>query len=272
MRAALPALLALLAALPIAPARAAERPLWELGLGAAGLRLPHYRGAEQSHNWWLPVPYVIYRGPILKADRDGARAVLYETERLDFDLSLFASVPTRSEDNFARRGMDDLDPTVEFGPKLNLNLARGDGWKLDLRAPLRAVFTVDGNPRSVGWTSTPSLNLDLPQASGWNLGVQTGPVFGSRRYHAYFYDVRPEQAIAGRPAYRSKSGYAGMQFTAALSKRFEKVWVGMFVKADSLRGAVIDDSPLVTQRENLSFGIALAYVFATSSRTVTTED
>lgn len=265
------ALLALL--LPsVLPAFAAERPLWELGLGAAGLRLPHYRGSEQSHTWWLPVPYVIYRGPILKADREGARAVLYETERFDFDLSLFASVPTRSEDNFARRGMDDLDPTVEFGPKLNLNLAQGDGWRLDLRAPLRAVFTVDGNPRSVGWTSTPSINLDLPQASGWNLGLQTGPVFGSRRYHAYFYDVRPEDAIAGRPAYRSRGGYAGMQFTAALSRRFETVWVGMFVKADTLRGAVIDDSPLVTERENLSFGVALAYVFATSSRTVTAED
>lgn len=264
--------LLMLSLLPVLPALAAEQPLWELGLGAAGLRLPHYRGAEQSHTWWLPVPYVIYRGPILKADREGARAVLFETERFHFDLSLSASVPTRSEDNFARRGMDDLDPTVELGPKFNLTLARGERWQLDLRAPVRAVLTVDGNPRSVGWTATPSINLDLPRAAGWNIGLQTGPVFGSRRYHAYFYDVRPEEALADRPAYRSRSGYAGLQFTAALSRRFEKVWVGMFLKADSLRGAVIADSPLVTQRENLSFGIALAYVFATSSRTVTTED
>ena len=40
-------------------ARAAEpKPLWELGIGAAGLHLPHYRGSDQSHNVLLPVPYV----------------------------------------------------------------------------------------------------------------------------------------------------------------------------------------------------------------------
>ncbi|MCK6435001.1 MAG: MipA/OmpV family protein, partial [Aquabacterium sp.] len=37
-------------------------PLWELGIGAGMLRLPHYRGSDQSHLWLLPVPYVAYRG------------------------------------------------------------------------------------------------------------------------------------------------------------------------------------------------------------------
>lgn len=268
VRQALPALLCGLAAL----AAGAERPLWELGIGGAGLRLPHYRGSDQSHTWWLPVPYVIYRGPILKADREGARAVLFETERLHFDLSLSASVPTRSQDNRARGGMADLDPTIEFGPKLNLTLARGAGWQLDLRAPVRAVFTLESDPSFIGWTSTPSINLDLPQASGWNLGLQVGPVFGSRRYHAYYYDVAAPEARSGRPAYRSEGGYAGLQATVALSRRFERFWVGMFVKGDTLRGAVIDDSPLVRDHENLSFGIAVAYVFATSSRRVVAED
>ena len=265
-------LAALAVALGAGSAAAAERPLWELGLGAGALRLPHYRGSDQSHDWLLPVPYVVYRGEIFKADRDGARAVLFESERVDFDLSVSASAPTRSKDNEARRGMSDLSPTLEFGPKINLNLARGSDWKLDLRAPVRAAFTLDGRPEMVGWTATPSINLDLPGRLGWNLGLQAGPVWGSRRWHAYFYDVPVALATPKRPAYRSRGGYAGGQFTAALSRRFERTWAGLFVKYDTLQGAVIAASPLVRQRENLSIGAALVYVFAESSQRVASDD
>ena len=265
-------LAALAVALGAGSAAAAERPLWELGLGAGALRLPHYRGSDQSHDWLLPVPYVVYRGEIFKADRDGARAVLFESERVDFDLSVSASAPTRSKDNEARRGMSDLSPTLEFGPKINLNLARGSDWKLDLRAPVRAAFTLDGRPEMVGWTATPSINLDLPGRLGWNLGLQAGPVWGSRRWHAYFYDVPVALATPERPAYRSRGGYAGGQFTAALSRRFERTWAGLFVKYDTLQGAVIAASPLVRQRENLSIGAALVYVFAESSQRVASDD
>ena len=51
-----------------------KRPLWELGLGVAGLRLPDYRGADQSRAYALPLPYIVYRGTWLKADREIGRA------------------------------------------------------------------------------------------------------------------------------------------------------------------------------------------------------
>ena len=52
----------------------ADQPLWELGMGAGGLRLPHYRGSDQSHDLLLPVPFAVYRGEIFRATREGARA------------------------------------------------------------------------------------------------------------------------------------------------------------------------------------------------------
>lgn len=265
------ALLATLSGLAAHAAQAAERPLWELGLGAGALRLPHYRGSDQSHAWLLPVPYVVYRGKILKADRDGARAVLFESDRVDFDLSLAASAPTRSEDDAARRSMADLDPTIELGPKLNVLLGRGAGWKLDLRVPVRAAITLASHPQGIGWTAAPVLNLDLPRA-GWKLGLQAGPVFGSRRFNGYFYDVLPSEALPDRPAYRARAGYAGAQATLALSRRFERVWFGVFARADTLRGAVFEASPLVRRTSNVSAGIAFAYVFAQSAETVAADD
>lgn len=260
--------------LAAAPVSAAERPLWELGLGVGALRLPHYRGADQSHAWLLPVPYLVYRGEIFKADRDGARAVLVETDRFDFDLSAGAGAPTRSEDNDARRGMDDLAPTFELGPNLNWTLSRGTGWKLDLRAPLRGAFTLESKPRAIGWVATPNVNLDLANVgnSGWNLGMLAGPVFGSRRYNAYFYDVPEADATPDRPAYRARAGYGGLQFVAALSRRFDRSWAGLFFKFDSLHGARYGDSPLLRQRQHVSFGIAYSWIFATSSEQVSTKD
>lgn len=259
-------------AAPATLAAEVERPLWELGLGLAGLRLPHYRGSDQSHSWVLPVPYVQYRGEIFKADRDGARALLFDSDRVQLDLSVSASAPTRSVDNGARQGMADLAPTLEFGPKLNLALAHGTHWKLDLRAPLRAALTLEKRPRAIGWIATPNLNLDLELPQSWRLGLQAEAVLASRGFNAYFYDVAPAEATAQRPVYRSQGGAAGSQLTLAMSRRFDAAWLGLFVRHDSLRGARFADSPLVRQTDNLAFGIALSWVLASSSqRVVVTE-
>jgi outer membrane scaffolding protein for murein synthesis (MipA/OmpV family) len=244
---------------------AASRPLWELGLGAAVLQLPHYRGADQQHTWLLPVPFAVYRGDIFKADRDGARAVFFDSDRVEFGLSLAASAPTRSRDNRAREGMADLSPTVELGPRLDWTLQRGAGWKLDLRLPLRAVATLGRHPRAQGWIATPHLNLDFDDVAGWMLGLQGGPVFGSRDYHAYYYDVPAANASASRPAYRAPGGYAGLSAIAALSRRDGARWLGAFVRFDRLGGAVFADSPLVRQRQQWSGGVALTWVLRQSA-------
>lgn len=245
-----------------------QPPLWEIGLGVGGLRLPHYRGSDQSHFWVLPVPYVVYRGEIFKADRNGARALLLDTDRLEVDLSASASAPTRSRDNHARAGMTDLAPTVEIGPNLNWTVARGEHWKLDLRVPVRAAFTVGSDARHAGWISTPNVNLDVADWRGWNLGLLAGPVYGDRRLHGYFYGVSAADATATRPAYQARGGYAGATLTGALSRRDGARWIGLFAKFDTLAGAAFDASPLLRQRRQASFGVAVSWVFAASTRVV----
>lgn len=249
-------------------ANAVDRPLWELGLGVAGLRIPTYRGSAQSHNWLLPAPYVVYRGRIFRADRDGLRARLFDTDKVDLDISVAGSAPTKSGDSDARRGMADLRPTFEIGPQLNVNLVRQPGWKLDLRLPVRAAITLENRPQGVGWIATPHLNVDLIGVGGWNVGVQAGPIFSSQRQHAYFYEVSAADATASRPAYHASGGYAGMKALTGISRRFDNTWVGAFVRYDNLSGARFVDSPLVTQRQQWAAGIAVSWVFATSERRV----
>ncbi len=250
---------------------ARPQPLWELGLGLGALQLPHYRGSDQQFNQVLPVPYFIYRGRFLRATRDGARAVLVDSQRVEVDLSLGATPPLASSDNRARSGMADLPATVEFGPNLNVTLAEGRDWKFDLRVPVRAGLTVQRDPRSVGWTAGPLLNLDL-RSGGWRLGAQGGPVYGTQRFNAFFYDVPAADATATRPAYASRGGYGGWRWTLAASRRFERLWVGGFVRQDRVDGAVFESSPLVRQRSHWSAGIAMSWVFAVSDERVVVDD
>ena len=251
------------------------RPLWELGVGVAGLRLPDYRGSDQSRAYVLPLPYIVYRGTWLKADRDGARALLFDSQRVKVDVSVAASTPTRSSDNAARAGMPNLPGTFELGPNLNVTLATSlqDRWKLDLRLPLRAAISAQRSPKFVGTTFSPNLNLDVGGVGGgWNLGLLTGPLFADRRYHEHFYGVDAAYATAARPAYRAGSGYAGWQALAATSRRVGNLWVGGFLRYDSLHGAAFQDSPLVRRSSALTFGLGVSWILASSSELVASTD
>jgi outer membrane scaffolding protein for murein synthesis (MipA/OmpV family) len=263
---------AALAALACACAAAEERPLWELGAGVAVLGLPDYRGADQGRGWVLPVPYAVYRGEFFKADRNGIRGELVGVERLTLQLSVAASLPVDSSRNEARAGMPDLKPSLELGPALELTLWRaGDRDLLELRLPVRAAFTLESSPQSVGLVATPNLNLDLPGRGalrGWNVGFLAGPVFGDRRQHEYFYGVAPQFAAPQRPAYEAHGGYAGLFSIAALSRRLDGYWVGAFLRADTLRGAVFAGSPLVRSSSYVAAGVAISWILGESAERV----
>jgi outer membrane scaffolding protein for murein synthesis (MipA/OmpV family) len=262
----------LFACLP-APAVASEKALWELGIGVTGLYFPDYPGSDQSSPYALPFPYVVYRGEILKADRHGVRGIFFDTDRIELNISLGASLPVSSDDNRARQGMPDLDPTVEVGPSLDINLWRTSNrrYKLDLRLPVRTAITVRGGVDDIGWVFSPRLNLDIVDVAGltgWNLGLLAGPMYGSERNHDYFYSVAPQYATPDRPAYDAEGGYAGSQFLVAMSKRYRKYWVGAFARWDRLEGAAFADSPLVEREYSFSAGIGVAWILGESSTRV----
>jgi outer membrane scaffolding protein for murein synthesis (MipA/OmpV family) len=250
-------------------------PLWELGLGLAAVRFPDYRGADHVSNYLVPLPFVAYRGRFLRADRDGARAIFFAGKRVVVDLSLSASVPSRSKDNVARQGMPDLKGTFEIGPNLDVELwESGDRqMKLDLRLPVREAITLERSPRAIGVTFSPNLNLDIRRfAGGWNLGLLAGPLFADRRYHEHFYGVAPEFVTATRPAYDAPGGYAGWRATTAFSRRLDNAWLGGFLRFDDLHGARFAPSPLVRRETGVTAGFGISWIFATSSQRVRSDD
>ncbi len=63
-------------------------------------------------------------------------------------------------------------------------------------------------------------------------------------------------------------GYAGTEFTMAMSKRFRTVWVGGFLRYESLNRAVFMDSPLIRSHYDVSGGVGIAWVVWQSDRDV----
>jgi len=250
-------------------------PLWELGMGVAAVRFADYRGSDHTSSYVLPLPFVAYRGRFLRADRDGARAILFAGHQVVVDLSLSASVPTRSDRDDARRGMPDLAGTFEIGPNLNVELwqSADHRYKLDLRLPVREAITLQSSPRTIGVTFSPNLNLDVRNFAGsWNLGMLAGPLYADRRYHGYFYSVAPEFATESRPAYKAPGGYAGWRATTAFSRRIGNAWLGGFLRYDDLNRAAFVASPLVRRQNSLTAGIGVSWIFAVSGQRVVVDD
>jgi len=255
-------------------AHAELRPEWEIGAGASVFTLPDYRGSDESRGYVLPFPYVIYRGERFRVDRQGLRGIFFESDRVELNLSLNATPPVDSDDNRAREGMPELEPTLEIGPRLDLTLARDRAreWSLELRLPLRAAIATDlSHTRHIGYVSYPHLHLfTRPVLAGvkWNLGLQAGPLFATDDYHQYFYGVDAPFATPDRPAYSAGGGYSGALALASLTRRFPRFWVGAFARYDTLKGAAFESSPLMRRDYAVMAGFAVAWVFAESGRKV----
>jgi outer membrane scaffolding protein for murein synthesis (MipA/OmpV family) len=259
------------------PAAAERLPLWEAGIGIAGIDFPIYRGSEIRQSYVLPVPYVSYHGDMLQVDSERTRALFFRRDWVELDTSLDGSVPAQSSSGSARHGMPNLPATLEIGPSLNFHLYYDEHKRtnIDLRLPARAAFAVDWQHfNDIGWLFTPQLNMDFNNIadSGWNIGVMLGVIYADRRYHQFFYNVAPQYVTADRPFYAASGGFSGSQILLGVSRRFSDFWFGEFVKWDDMSQAVVANSPLVTTKRYFTFGLALSWILDRSPRMVEVSD
>ncbi len=245
------------------------KPLWEAGIGLFASTFPAYRGSNDQQYLLLPFPYFIYRGEKLKVERGTARAQLFESDRVQLNISLSAAIPAKSDAGNARQDMPDLDTAFQIGPSLNIRLAKpAPNHALKLKLPIRPVIATDfhSNVESIGWVFQPHLNLESRDLwGGWNTGLNIGVLFAGKNYHDYYYGVQPEFVTPTRRKYTASSGYSGGNLVASFRRRFDRLWVGGFMRVDYLNGAVFDDSPLLDTEYSIMAGVGIAWVFQKSA-------
>lgn len=252
---------------------AETKPRWELGVGVAPLTVPAYPGASEQRYFLFPLPIVIYRSDWLRVDRDGATGFLWNSDRAELDISFDGAVPVEASEDGPREEMDELDPLVEVGPSLNIDLAKWDERSLELQLPVRAAISVDSSRVArQGWKFHPQLQYEVHNGvGGWDIGLSVGPKFSTQGLHGYYYDVPPGDARLDRPAFDASGGYSGVSTIASASRRFDDFWLGSFVRYENLSEARFEDSPLVETEHAVSAGFIVTWLLWRSEEQVIVE-
>jgi MipA family protein len=267
MRSILCAALALAGAQTAAANEAAALPLWELGGFAVGISQQAYPGADQQVQRALALPFFVYRGQFLRADRETAGLRAIKTERFELDVGVAGSFGSGSDTIEARRGMPALGTLIELGPRLKWNLGPGPGggrWRLDL--PLRGVFDVSDGGAHRGMAFEPELQFSRRAAGGWAYNTSVAAIVADTRLARTFYEVAPAFATAQRPAYAADGGLVAWRLSASFSRGLGADWrVFGFARLDSVAGAANRSSPLVRQTTGATVGLGVAYTWMRSS-------
>jgi outer membrane scaffolding protein for murein synthesis (MipA/OmpV family) len=257
-----------------APKGLREKPLWEIGAVGGGGWLPDYPAADQNHLNGIALPYAIYRGEIFRVgDGQGPRGLFVDTPWLELNVGLDAAFPVDSDDNDARRGMEDLDFLVEAGPKLIAKLLPEDPANaLDLSLAARAVLSTDFKGVAYrGLTLNPAVTYRRKDLLGADLTAiaALGATFGFDGFNDYFYEVEADDVRPGRPRYDADPGYVGSEITLGLSWGVtERVQIFGGTQIGIWKGSANEDSPLYRDDVTYAVGGGLRWSFFASERTV----
>jgi outer membrane scaffolding protein for murein synthesis (MipA/OmpV family) len=254
------------------PGREAIKPLWELSVVGGGMYSPDYPAADKNRLRGLALPYIVYRGDILRLGGDSiAKGVFIDNDYTELNVSLEASFNANSDDNDARRGMPDLDYLGEIGPQLKIKLGKLYGGKTELQLPVRAVVSTDFRRFDHrGYLFNPRLFYQRQNIfnSAININGSIGSSFATKKLHQYFYGVEPRFATAARPAYEADGGYLGSTISVGLSYGItDRVRAYAGGNVAYYGGAANDGSPLFRQKVNSSVHVGLTWsIFQSDAR------
>lgn len=245
-----------------------DLPKYEVGLGLGGVDYPHYPSSDQRKTTLIPFPYLIYRGSSIKVGRGGIVGQLFDSKRVNIDISLNGSLAVESDDNDAREGMDDLDFSFEFGPSLEILLyeSSNENTSLELRFPFRALLVTDFSYIShEGWLTEPDIKFshkfaDHGPLSGWKASTAVRVLFADKGYYDYFFGVEPEFATPNRPAYEPGGGYGGVTLSTSVSKRWGssgRIATSFYAAVQHLDGVEYEEGPLFRQDHAVTLGFVM---------------
>ena len=246
-------------------------PLWELGGVGFGVSQQAYPGSDQQVKRALLLPYFLYRGEFLRADRDSAGIRALKTENFEVDVGVAGAFGAGSKALEARKGMRELGTLVELGPRLKWKLgavfgAEPGGGRLRADIPLRAVFDLSDKGEYRGLSFEPRLTYEN-QSNGWRYNASVGAVFADTKLAQTLYEVRAAEATPTRAAYAAKGGLVAWRLGTSVSRSLDKDWsVFGFARLDTVAGAANEASPLVRKTSGGTIGLGVAYTWMRSER------
>ena len=245
-----------------------QKTQWVVGIGLGVFDYHLYPGAKESKRWVLPVPYFTYRSPGFEIDR-GIKSFLYNSKTIVIDISADFVLPVDSDDTRARLGMPDLDLSLQLGPSVEflLNDKASNYFDVRFEIPLRGAYAIGSrNVEQIGYLIEPRISFNHRRSgkTGFSQKGTIGLKFATRDYHAYYYDVAEEFSTAARSAFESDAGFGGSFAKYRISYKTSDFVYWGFIRLQSLRSAVFENSPLVVQKDYYFVGVGFSWIFAQS--------
>ncbi len=253
-------------------AESGPKPLWEVGIGAVTGAVADYPGSNQYRLRALPLPFFIYRGDVFKSDTNGPR-LQTSSGSIEWELSGGGSLSSNSKGG-ARAGIPSLDYLLEVGPKAKITLTQPtETSRLLLELPLRAAASTNFSSRfsTRGAVFAPDFAYEDHAILGspWSGRASIGAEFATASLQRFYYEVEPEYARAGRPAYDARAGYLGATFELSAFRQITRsLFVFVAVDVDNYEGAANVDSPLLRSRNDIGAVIGFAWSIKQSTQQV----
>ena len=244
------------------------KPLWELGLFALAGSQQAYPGSALRVHPRLALPFVIYRGPLLRADEEGMGLHTQLAPNVDIDLGLAAAFGSNASQSAVRRGMANIGTLVEFGPRLRVALGDLSGhyrWRFSL--PVRGVFDLNHRLAARGISAEPELGWSRHTAADNTYRASVAAVLGNRNLANTFYGVGPADVTPSRAAYSARPGLVAWRLSSSAGLALSRDWTLIgFARWDSLNGAANRASPLVERNGGATFGVGVSWTALRSVR------
>ena len=251
-----------------------EKPLYEVGVGFISLNTPNYPGAAANTPRFIPFPWFIYRGELLRADEEGTRARFFDSDIIEVGMSGGFNFPIDSDSNSQREGMPDKDTLFGIGPSILIRFLKNQPQhKLTIGLGIRLNLAVGNNleTKDEGWLVEPTIRYwrkfsedsDLTFFSGLSLS------FADRKYNRFFYQVDKDYISTTRDQYDAKSGLVDIAgsfgFAFDITKK-ASLFAGAF--QSNLTSAANKNSPLVENQVNTGFIFGFSWLFYESDTRV----
>lgn len=224
-------------------------PLLEWGMMVGHGSIADYPASNEYKYLTLPIPYLNYRGEILKSDdQEGTRVEILSSKRFNFDFSFGGTFPTESEKNLARRGMPALDWTLEVGPRILYSLYREPSiGKFRITLPLRSSFSTDFQRlKQIGFLWAPGIEFEKYNIFNehTNLYWDSQVNYLNRGLAAYFYQIDDQYTTPERGLWQAREGYWGWESSVGLKYEDRRKIFLFGVRYSDFNGSVNSDSYL----------------------------
>lgn len=245
------------------------KPLYEFGIGALMADFPDYPGADHNRRIYLPFPSVIFRGDILRAEKDeGVRGRFLKSKIVELDLSFDGTFPSDASDNIVREGMPGLDAVLEIGPSLIFHLKKlqtRHGLKVDFHFASRYNFSSDLKRFDHrGFSINPFFNFvyeGFVKDEGLIL-FSIGAKFATKKLMDYYYGVDYQYSRANRPFYHAKSGFLETSLAFAFFQPVKyDIWLFAGIIKAFYDGASNERSPLLVKKSTTSIAFGFYWNF-----------